>query len=41
MGGYAWLNETTTPLRALDRLPNVDEIAIPVQEQFIVELYSK
>ncbi len=42
MGGYAWLERDDNAFTGrLIRLPNVDEIAIPVQEQFIVELYSK
>jgi len=42
MGGYTWLERDDSAFSGrLIRLPNVEEIAIPVQEQFIVELYSK
>lgn len=42
MGGYTWLERDDNECSGrLLRLPNIDEIAIPVQEQFIVELYSK
>ena len=42
MGGYGWLETDAQNFSGkMTRLPNLDEIAIPVQEQFIVELYSK
>lgn len=42
MGGYTWFERDDNAFSGrLIRLPNVEEIAIPVQEQFIVELYSK
>lgn len=42
MGGYTWMERDDNAFSGrLVRMPNVDEIAIPVQEQFIVELYSK
>ncbi len=42
MGGCTWLERDDNACsRRLLRLPNVSEIALPVQEQFIVELYSK
>ncbi len=42
MGGYPWteLDEEACSGK-ITRLPTVDEIAIPVREQLIVELYSK
>ncbi len=42
MGGYSWLerNDEDCSGRML-RLPNIDEVAVPVKEQLIVELYSK
>ncbi len=42
MGGYGWLETDAQNFSGkMTRLPNLEEIAIPVQEQFIVELYSK
>jgi len=42
VGNYSWLqrNDETCSGKMI-RLPNIDEIAIPVREQMIVELYSK
>ncbi len=42
MGGYAWLERDEEACSGkLIRLPNIEEIAAPVREQLIVELYSK
>jgi small subunit ribosomal protein S4 len=42
MGGYAWFErDDETCSGKLLRLPTIDEIALPVREQLIVELYSK
>ncbi|MEW6236954.1 MAG: 30S ribosomal protein S4 [Candidatus Omnitrophota bacterium] len=42
VGNYSWLqrNDETCSGKMI-RLPNIEEIAIPVREQMIVELYSK
>lgn len=41
-GSYPWTERNDKEYSGwLTRLPNLDEIALPVQEQFIVELYSK
>lgn len=42
MGTYTWLERDDNAFTGkILRMPNVSEIALPVQEQFIVELYSK
>lgn len=42
VGNYPWLMRDDEALSGkMVRLPTVDEIAIPVREQLIVELYSK
>lgn len=41
-GGYEWLDVNLKELSGkMTRLPSIEEIAIPVKEQMIVELYSK
>lgn len=41
-GGYEWMEVNLKELKgSMTRLPTVEEIAIPVKEQLIVELYSK
>jgi small subunit ribosomal protein S4 len=41
-GGYEWMDVNMKDLSgSMTRLPSVEEIAIPVKEQLIVELYSK
>lgn len=41
-GVPAWLEVDTTALSGIfKKVPSKDEIALPVQEQLIVELYSK
>ena len=41
-GGYEWMNVNMKELSgSMTRLPTVEEIAIPVKEQLIIELYSK
>lgn len=41
-GGYAWIDRNDNECSGkLIRLPNIDEIQIPVVERQIVELYSK
>lgn len=41
-GGYEWMEVNMKSLSgSMTRLPSVEEIAIPVKEQLIIELYSK
>lgn len=41
-GGYEWMEVNMKNLSgSMTRLPSVEEIAIPVKEQLIIELYSK